>query len=393
MELYFESSYSKSSIFKTLTPNMCFGELSFITGNPHDFSARSAECSQLLKISREDFIETLQEFPEDKERFMMVRDSLIFYNDYELSNLCCYSCGKSNHLIKNCPYITFSPDNDFIIKKETYSQPQTRKPCVRRNKKSLNSLIIKNNLEELIKMKIKAEKTEKIYNFFEDPSRQGTINLDRSDDLSDVFLTSNFQLKQRSSTLSLPSQVGILKHYRQSRDFGAKRSVSFLSKEDKQVPIIKEENVSLEKISDKSSSSSGEEEFQSQETEAKDDHNKNLDKNMLWSIGVSESEKDETNPSSSASLPAFTEKSKELRFDKIKSFRYYFPYNNLEEIIIEMQQKKRKKLIMNQFYFKKAIMMNKITQMLKTQKRRSRAGVRNTILTKTFNFFKTIQSK
>lgn len=395
VELFFESQ-EKKTMFKTLNQNMSFGELAFITGGTHDFSARSLECSQLIKIDREEFFEILQKFPEDKERFMMIRDSLLFYNDYELSNLHCYSCGKSTHLINNCPFVTYYPDKDFIIKKHVYSQPQKRKAFIRRNKKSLNSLIIKNDLEELIKMKKKAEKNEKITFFFEQSSIRDTIHLDDTSISNLNFDNSSNILQRRASTVSLPSQVGILKHYRQSRDFSnaCKRTVSFIApKEIDTKNIIKEEKTIVEEekseksISD-SNSNEDQEEMQQGSIEInllKEEEKDDRKEEKVWSMEFS----DNFNVMSQTRQ----DKDKEIRFDKIKSFRFYFPYNNLEEILYEMQKIKNKKLKMNQFYFRKALILSKITKMLAKQKRRSRAGVKNNILGKTFNFFRIVQRK
>lgn len=84
-----------------------------------------------------------------------------------------------------------------------------------------------------------------------------------------------------------------------------------------------------------------------------------------------------------------------MKFDKIKSFRFYFSHNNFEEIILEMNILKKKRIRTKQSYFKKAIFLNKFLKILSKQKRNSQAqvGVKNTFLVKRFNFFRNLQKK
>ena len=432
IELIFEIPNSHR-VFKTLSPHSSFGEFAFITGNPHTFTARSKDCSSLVQINREEFLELLDKFPEDKERFIMIRDSLLFYNDFELSNLKCESCGKANHLIRQCPFVTYSPDKDFIIKREINSQPQRRKAHIRRDKRSLNSLIIKNDLEELVHLKMKAEKNEKITVFLEQTSFGDTLPMEET--LSNLNLEIPLNVSQkRGSNFSLPSQVGILKHYRQSRDFQIKRGVSFLVPKTFEKPIkeeigIEEDQQELKinkhmsssnsenndshnlknfnfnnnpnssprnqnlinnnnNIEDSLSSSTSEEE---EKTSKKEKNSKKTTKS--WEFDEDINEKESSVTMISLPITGDNKNKQELRFDKIKSFRFYFPYNNLEEIVKEMEKIKKRKIKQRQFYFKKAIMMNKISKMIANQKRRSRVGVKNKMLGKTFNFFRTIQRK
>ena len=392
---------SSRIVFKTLPQNTSFGELSFITGHQHSFSARSLECSQLIRINRDDFFEVLSRFPEDKERFMMIRDSLLLYNDFELSNLGCYSCNKSTHLIKQCPYLTYTPDKDFIIRREIYSKPQKRVSFQRRDKKSLNCLIIKNDLEEMIKMKRKLENNEKISNFFERNSSVETFPIDESISNYDNIHNQNLFIQKRSSTTSLPSQVGILKHYRQSRDFSRdfkfKRSVSFLSKNIEK-SIKEENNETVEEELNGNVSSDSEE--KNEKVEPSHSLKEEKKDKKLWDFenltgsfkNLSEKElRDGDTSPSIISLSVIADRSKsETRYDQIKSFRFYFPYNNFEEIINEMDKLKKKKIKIKQFYWRKAIVLNKISKILAKQKRRSRA---NKVLGKTFNFFRSVYKK
>lgn len=132
----------------------------------------------------------------------MIKDSLLLYKDYGLSSLSCPSCGKSSHLISNCPYVTYNPDRDFIIKREIHSQLRIKRLAfARRNKKSLNSLIIKRDLGELIEINMKAEKNKKKTIFF----------------------------GMSPEKISPLKQYGISENSKQSTDFGGKRKALLIT--------------------------------------------------------------------------------------------------------------------------------------------------------------------
>jgi CRP-like cAMP-binding protein len=46
-----------------------FGEIQFFSGQPRNCSALVVESCKIFSIKRESFIELLEDFPEDKERF------------------------------------------------------------------------------------------------------------------------------------------------------------------------------------------------------------------------------------------------------------------------------------------------------------------------------------
>ncbi|EAS01104.2 cyclic nucleotide-binding domain protein (macronuclear) [Tetrahymena thermophila SB210] len=110
-----------------------FGQISFFTGKKRTFSVRSLDFCRLLVIRRQDFIQLLQEYPDDYEKFCMIKDSILQYNDTSIIKSGCYACKSSTHLISECPYIHFLPNKDNIILQEN-KIVQNRSPFERRKK-------------------------------------------------------------------------------------------------------------------------------------------------------------------------------------------------------------------------------------------------------------------
>jgi len=71
---------------KLLGPNDCFGDLSFFTALPRYANIRSLSFSKLLVIKREDFIELIKNYPEEYEKFCLIKDKIMFENDYSTVN-------------------------------------------------------------------------------------------------------------------------------------------------------------------------------------------------------------------------------------------------------------------------------------------------------------------
>lgn len=86
-----------------------FGELSFFTGLPRSASAKSKDFCSMIFIKREDFLNILQKFPEDYEKYCLIRDQISTEKNFNSINASCYSCKAFDHLIKDCPLFHFIP--------------------------------------------------------------------------------------------------------------------------------------------------------------------------------------------------------------------------------------------------------------------------------------------
>lgn len=94
-----------------------FGEVSFFTDLPHSASARCKEFCTIVKISRAKFLQLLRETnsEEDFEMMCMLRDEVVFKNNYKSINTRCWSCNQFGHLAKSCKSIHFYPLKSHII--------------------------------------------------------------------------------------------------------------------------------------------------------------------------------------------------------------------------------------------------------------------------------------
>ena len=81
-----------------LEKGQSFGGISFFTGKPYSFNIRSSDFTTLLKINRNDFLRILLDFPEDYQRYCVIKDSINLYSDYSLIGMKCFSCGRFDHL-------------------------------------------------------------------------------------------------------------------------------------------------------------------------------------------------------------------------------------------------------------------------------------------------------
>ncbi|CAD8116581.1 unnamed protein product [Paramecium sonneborni] len=82
----------------------------------------------LLILSKQDFLETLQDFPDDFQKYCQLRDL------YQLENESCQiqfgsfcpACYKFDHSLRNCSQIQLILNKEVIIKKHQISQDQSR---------------------------------------------------------------------------------------------------------------------------------------------------------------------------------------------------------------------------------------------------------------------------
>ncbi|CAD8087113.1 unnamed protein product [Paramecium primaurelia] len=121
-------------ILLTLKQFATFGELSFYTENPRDLTAITDGTTRLIKIQRSTFLSLLN-FNE-KQFFYEQRDLILFNQKLPSECICCNS---QQHIITNCPYLTYQPDLSFILKKYIYPHKQNRKEYKRKKSKDVKA--------------------------------------------------------------------------------------------------------------------------------------------------------------------------------------------------------------------------------------------------------------
>ena len=131
VELYTESG----AVLKELGMGEHFGELAFFSGQPRSLSARSKDFTTLFAINWEEFIDVLKRNSEDFEKFCMIRDQIIIYQNYFPLKIRCYSCNQMGHLIDRCPLLHFLSDKEKVVRKYNYYVDQIRGVFIRNVRK------------------------------------------------------------------------------------------------------------------------------------------------------------------------------------------------------------------------------------------------------------------
>ncbi|KAL4426625.1 hypothetical protein ABPG74_003088 [Tetrahymena malaccensis] len=145
-EFYLKSKEgSKNFLQLTLfqqTNQQFFGYKGFISGIPRELSCRSKNVSHVFYIQREDFINILQQDPQDYEQFCKIKDEFLFYTN-SLGELC-FACKNFGHTLTQCNRIHYVKNSSLLIQKYNYSGQQKRKPHQRRIDKYKSVLEINN---------------------------------------------------------------------------------------------------------------------------------------------------------------------------------------------------------------------------------------------------------
>ncbi|CAD8091090.1 unnamed protein product [Paramecium primaurelia] len=123
---------NKRSVTK-LIEGQAFGQHSFISGIPSNISIFSCGVTTLMKLKRSDFIEILSHYPQDNERFSMMKDN----SHYNQSLFDCYYCKIQGDYIVECKHLQYFPQRQNVLERYLYSCKQRRKPMIRKQKRYL----------------------------------------------------------------------------------------------------------------------------------------------------------------------------------------------------------------------------------------------------------------
>ncbi|KAL4507042.1 hypothetical protein ABPG72_001835 [Tetrahymena utriculariae] len=105
------------------------GQQPIITPKLKTFSATS-----LAYLERSSFLQLLNDFPEEKEKFFLSQDKVSFLKLKNILNLNCKSCGKVYHYSYECPFIHKIMNKDQIIYKTNISSFQERDDSYKRKR-------------------------------------------------------------------------------------------------------------------------------------------------------------------------------------------------------------------------------------------------------------------
>ena len=163
VELFANSGKEAPLNVKLLGVGDYFGEVAFFSGKNRFLSARSKDFTTLFCINREEFIEVLRKNSDDFEKFSMMQDQILYYDNYFPLKLRCFSCNQLGHMAGQCHLLHFMADREKVIKTFNFYVDQERNPKQRRKNRKQNALKFKKALfitSKKIKEMIKKEKDE-----------------------------------------------------------------------------------------------------------------------------------------------------------------------------------------------------------------------------------------
>ena len=146
---------------KELAVGEHFGEIGFFSGKARSLSAKSKDFTTLFSINRKEFIEVLIKNSDDFEKFCMIQDQIVFYENYFPLKVRCFSCNQIGHIAHQCQLIHFIPDKEKVIKKHNYYLDQERTVNFNRKMRKQKAFQNKYHLEEANKKIVRETENEK----------------------------------------------------------------------------------------------------------------------------------------------------------------------------------------------------------------------------------------
>ncbi|KAL4492553.1 hypothetical protein ABPG72_007666 [Tetrahymena utriculariae] len=118
--------------------NNWIGYEDFFTGVPKNCNAKCKDFVNIVYITRKDFLEVIQSFPKDNEKFCMIKDKILFSNIPIKQT--CNICNSIFHQIHSCPYVHYGKKKEYVIHKSVYQLVSKREPFENRRRYKQNSL-------------------------------------------------------------------------------------------------------------------------------------------------------------------------------------------------------------------------------------------------------------
>ena len=145
VEIFFQHSINNEplAVLETLKEGQMFGLIPFISNETLETSARSMTFTTLYVVSRESFLSIIKADERDFQTFCQIKDKLIFNNDYKKLYLQCSSCHEDTHCTKDCPFFKMIISKQRLIARNNFSLNQERSQFVRVKKKSTYSKLKK----------------------------------------------------------------------------------------------------------------------------------------------------------------------------------------------------------------------------------------------------------
>lgn len=155
VKLFYDSKNQgkKEAPIYTCSKGETFGEFNLLSNQEYKYTCKSNEFSSIYSISRKDLLDELEKFPDDKEKYMMIKDSINLYENYELIYKRCKLCGTPFHPTEKCHFIIFQAHKEklFYIMNRDFKNScvKDRKPFERKKKKKSYMLLEKRSYTEI----------------------------------------------------------------------------------------------------------------------------------------------------------------------------------------------------------------------------------------------------
>lgn len=164
VEVFFQHPINNEplAVLETLKEGQMLGLIPFISSETHETSARSMNFTTLYVVSRENFLSIIKADERDFQTFCQIKDKLIFNNDYKKLYLQCSSCHEDTHCTKDCPFFKMIISKQRLIARNNYTMNQERSRFVRAKKKSPYSKLKKiKTIDKFSSENIDFDKTDK----------------------------------------------------------------------------------------------------------------------------------------------------------------------------------------------------------------------------------------
>ncbi|EAR93650.2 cation channel family protein (macronuclear) [Tetrahymena thermophila SB210] len=343
-------------VIKNITDVEDFGSLEFFNDEPRHYTAVTIGTTKLLSISRSKFLQILKQFPEDYEKFKMLCENAKMNKIQFDIKISCYCCQKYNHSLKECPKIHYIANKELSILKNMFSLPQQRKASRRNFKLKINSLyenhIIQEraicyqqyNHDELNKIESPLITQEDILNT--ETYRNGNGNIHKNQNNQKVLL--NIATNDLISRVDFDIQEKNLNKLVRNQSFSTRKSTCLRPTLFKQntdaINIDQNEDILKQQV----------ESNYSPVSLSQRKHHTTINLNTHDQQLFHKNQKKNTeSPSPHISyqkrhisinnLPQDEINEKDIsfmidNFDRLKNYKYYFPYNNYDNILNQYEK-------------------------------------------------------
>lgn len=106
--------HKKTSTFiKELGSDDFMGECAFFTNKPRKVSARSKNFTDVITLSKHDFLMTAEDFPKARDNFFEIQQHISTTKDFSKIGVKCYVCEEIGHISIDCPQFGTVEGNEF----------------------------------------------------------------------------------------------------------------------------------------------------------------------------------------------------------------------------------------------------------------------------------------